>query len=506
MTTTTQPDARPWSPPSSDETPLAEDEREQDAKVDRSLRARDRAERKRAGKAGNRANRRARLAQQRHDRQERRDQHYHQRALSARLRVTNPDRRLTSAWRAYTLFSIGTAAVILAALVWCSVTVGQALNMGFEGYMVESLFSVLLVISLGAQMYATRHGRTMPRGHRAIDVFLLAASLALNIVPWGVNTNWSEMARLPAHALPPLVLVAAVFMQYVLSRVFISILLEADRAVTTHHRAEDSQQPDHITDEPDQHPDQSLDHPDQLLDHQATDATTAASAEGPDPGTTSDWSGRGTDEPDHGQAPLDHQADHGQANPDESAKTQGIAWSSEHNQPHSDHAGTVANRTAPTTAGTQSPRRGQEWSSTRLTIPDHPASPDSAWSSSASSGPQPEQQPTGVLPAIRVEPDDDEDEERSALATRGMNPEDIAELLAPVAEALIAEDDFISRTDVTTYTDVNSSGTASKIQQLLKDRYPDHPEPTGRRKPERTRTITQAIADITAQPRLQTVR
>lgn len=470
ITATTQPE-KFYTPPS-DHADLTEDERQQEDKLARYLRRKDRGERKRAGTAIIRANRRARLAHQRARGRNHRDDHYHQRALAARLKVTNPDRKLTSAWRAYTLFSAAASLVAIAAIIWCSVTVGQALDIGFAGYMVEGLFSVLLVVSLGAQVYATRYGRPMLWWQYLLDGFLLMSSLVLNVVPWGAKTNWSEPAQLPAHALPPLALVAAVAMQYVLSKVFGGILMSAELA-------------DHYPDQVEQ----SSTEP----DHMVNLVTTGASGEDQGGATEPTWSDTDDSLPDQVEQDGRDGPDHPDPTPTATMNTQVTDWSD----------GPDRERSSMPTNPSPAPHRTQPIGHN----PTTPATTTASWSGTTSTAPALDH-PTMQIPTISdQQPDINTTEDmRMYLRTKGMSHDDIADLLAPVAEALMAEDDFISRADVTNLTDVNSSTTAGKIQQLLKDRYPDHPDPTGRRKPDRTRTIAHAIASTTGQPYLQSVR
>lgn len=481
----------PYTPPS---TGWAEHEDEADAKLARYLRGKDRRERKRAGKAGIRANRRTRWTRQRLESRERRDQRYHQRALAARRKVTNPDRKLTAAWRAYTGFAAAAGAVALAALLWMSVSVGKALTMGFAGYLVEGQFSVLLIVSVGTQVYATRHGHTVPKWQYVLDAFLLASSLVLNIVPWGTNTGWNELAALPAHALPPIALVCAVLMQYVLARVFGSILTEAHHATTASadHMGADGRET------PDQWSGDLSDVPDQV-EQTPTRPQPAATSDSDDGATDSSleaiWSGNTDSVPDHGPEHPDQVERDGRAEPD-----------------HPDHE-------LPEPTNTQV--------SVRSGAPDHsrsgssptPASPDAsrsvvghmtpqsgtatpAWSGNDSTAPQLVEQPTKQIPTTPAGQSD----EQVMLLTQGLSHDEVADALAPVARALIDEGDFVSRADITNITDIKSSTTAGQVQQRLKERYPDHPAPTGRRKPERTRTIARALTTVTGKRYLQSVR
>lgn len=103
--------------------------------------------------------------------------------------------------------------------------------------------------------------------------------------------------------------------------------------------------------------------------------------------------------------------------------------------------------------------------------------------------------------------DFDTDGDRILVKVRSMrDPEQIADVLAPIAEALAAEDDFLSRADITAITDINSSTTAGQVLKAVQALFPDHPSPTGRRKPDRERTIAAAVAKMTGQAHLKSVR
>jgi hypothetical protein len=92
------------------------------------------------------------------------------------------------------------------------------------------------------------------------------------------------------------------------------------------------------------------------------------------------------------------------------------------------------------------------------------------------------------------------------IPVNGKTKDEIADLLSPIAKALAAEDDFLSREDVVALTGIRSRGTAGQILQLVKNRHPGHPDASGRRKPDRIRTIAHAVAQLTGRPHLNAVR
>lgn len=192
-------------------------ERQADRKLAERLRATARREQLRDGREQLRRRHRARA-----------DERWSSRAVGARERLLNPDRRLASSYRRYIVLSSVTVALIVAGVAWMSVTVHHGL-VGVDGpwiaYLVEPLASVLLVVSMFAQFTAVAHGRRNPWWFIVLDVALVAASLLLNVVPWGLRFGW-DLGDLIAHILPPLLIAAAVVVNHMLNSLFSAIFAD----------------------------------------------------------------------------------------------------------------------------------------------------------------------------------------------------------------------------------------------------------------------------------------
>lgn len=190
---------------------LSPRERWADRRVAQRVRAAQRRERRRAGTDAVRDARRDRT-----------DGLWSARARRARERLLNPNRRLAATYRRYVALSVVTMTLIVIGVLWMSSTVHDGL-VGVDGswsaYFVEPLASALLVVSMFAQFTAVENGEKNPRWFICLDGALAAASLLLNIVPWGLRYGWSP-GDLLAHALPPLLVAAAVVVNHMLNNLF----------------------------------------------------------------------------------------------------------------------------------------------------------------------------------------------------------------------------------------------------------------------------------------------
>lgn len=194
---------------------LSPSERAADRKVTEKIRGKERDERKRAG-----------IEQTRSARLLRSDDRWSSRARRSRDRLLNPNRRLAATYRRYRGLSVVPPVLIAAGVAWMSATVHDGL-VGVDGpwlaYLVEPMASILLVVSMIAGFTAIQNGEDAPRLLVRIDVALAAASLLLNVVPWSLRYGW-DIGMLIAHALPPLLIIAAVVVHHTLSTVFSTIL------------------------------------------------------------------------------------------------------------------------------------------------------------------------------------------------------------------------------------------------------------------------------------------
>lgn len=196
---------------------LSDAELAADRRVAETVRARARAEQRRAG-----------LAQVRAARAERSEGWWLARARRARDRRTSPDRRLVAVHRRHVALTTATFLLLVAGIAWTSITVHDGLvgvHGSWTGYLVEPLASVLLVVSMFAQFTAVENGQRVARAWIALDVALVGASLALNIVPWGFRYGW-DAGSLLGHVLPPALIAAAVVVHHLLTRLFGELLAE----------------------------------------------------------------------------------------------------------------------------------------------------------------------------------------------------------------------------------------------------------------------------------------
>lgn len=186
-------------------------ERRADRRVAERLRAAERAERRRTG-----------LAQVAAARRERRETRWSGRASASKDRLLDPSRRLTATYRRYVGLSCVPPLLIAFGVLFMSIVVHDGVvGVGgpWYGYLIEPMASLLLVVSLLVGFTAVQNGRAVPRGLWILDAGLAAASMALTVVPWGLRYGFEPGTTL-AHALPPLLVVAAVVVAHVLHAVF----------------------------------------------------------------------------------------------------------------------------------------------------------------------------------------------------------------------------------------------------------------------------------------------
>lgn len=186
-------------------------ERRADRRVAERLRAAERAERRRTG-----------LAQVAAARRERREARWSGRAAVSKDRLLDPNRRLTATYRRYVGLSCVPPLLIAFGVLFMSIVVHDGVvGVGgpWYGYLIEPMASLLLVVSLLVGFTAVQNGRAVPRGLWVLDAGLAAASMALTVVPWGLRYGFEPGATL-AHALPPLLVAAAVVVAHVLHAVF----------------------------------------------------------------------------------------------------------------------------------------------------------------------------------------------------------------------------------------------------------------------------------------------
>lgn len=186
-------------------------ERAKDAVVHQEIRAKERAETRRAG-----------FAAARDQRRQRRQEAWIARAERARLRILDPARALASDHRRWTHSTFLVFALLAGGVAFMSRTVHHGL-VGIDGtwlaYAVEPLASVLLVVSLVAQFTAKQRDLAVPRGAVTFDIGLAVASLLLNTIPWGLRFGW-DASSLTVHLLTPALVFGAVIVWHLTSRIY----------------------------------------------------------------------------------------------------------------------------------------------------------------------------------------------------------------------------------------------------------------------------------------------
>ncbi|MCG8918272.1 hypothetical protein L6E12_21040 [Actinokineospora sp. PR83] len=215
----------------------SEAEERKDREVAETIRTKARRERKRAGKAEIR--RRSRV---------RRQDRWDARADRARHRILDPARALGADYRKLVASSGVVFALLAGGVAWMSRTVHHGL-VGVDGpivgYLVEPLASVLLVVSLVAQFTARARGIAVPRGFYWFDGALAAASVLLNVLPWGLRFGWNA-GDLLVHLLVPALVVGAVVAWHLVSGLYgeaiaaskdAPVVIFKDDAVTAEHLA-----------------------------------------------------------------------------------------------------------------------------------------------------------------------------------------------------------------------------------------------------------------------------
>lgn len=193
------------------ETVRGQDEQTADRDVAKKIRKKRRKEHLRAGRAQVRDASRTRRQQQSQSRAER-----------ARERVINPDRALATDHQRWLYSTIALFALLAGGVLFMSDTVKLGLfgaAGSWLGYIVEPLASVLLVVSVLAQLTARQRELPIPRGAVAFDLGLGLASLLLNTIPWGVRYGFDPATTL-VHTLVPLLVIAAVVAWHLASRIY----------------------------------------------------------------------------------------------------------------------------------------------------------------------------------------------------------------------------------------------------------------------------------------------
>lgn len=192
----------------------SEQERDADRQVAEKVRTKQRTDRLRAGRA-----------QVRHDRRARRHSQWDQRAERARARILDPARALTSDYRRWVATAAALFALVAAGIAFMAISVHHGVvgvHGPWFGYLIEPLASVLLATSLAAQFTARQRGATVPRSFMAFDA-AIAASVLLNVVPYGVRYGWETTSLLP-HLLAPLLVTSAVVGWHLASGMFATVL------------------------------------------------------------------------------------------------------------------------------------------------------------------------------------------------------------------------------------------------------------------------------------------
>src|SRR5699024_4162597 len=193
----------------------SEQERDADRVVAEKVRTKQRADRLRAGRSQVRLDRRAR----RHSR-------WDQRSERARARILDPARALASDYRRWVATATALFALVAAGVGFMAISVHHGVvgvTGPWYGYLIEPLASVLLVASLAAQFTGRQRGSSVPRSFLAFDAAIAAASLLLNVVPYGVRYGFDATSLVP-HLLAPLLVTGAVVGWHLASGMFATVI------------------------------------------------------------------------------------------------------------------------------------------------------------------------------------------------------------------------------------------------------------------------------------------
>lgn len=171
-------------------------------------------------------------------RQVQRDNRWSGRARRARERLLNPNRRLAATYRRYICLSAMTVALVVIGVVWMSDVVHDGVvgkDGSWLGYLVGPLSTVLLVVSMAAQFTAVEHGEKVSKRFVWLDGGIVVADLLMSIVPWSLRYGWAAEDVIP-HCIPPLLIMAAVVVNYMLNRLFGGIFQAVHLELEDTHR------------------------------------------------------------------------------------------------------------------------------------------------------------------------------------------------------------------------------------------------------------------------------
>lgn len=186
-------------------------EREQDRQVHQEIRAKQRAETRRAGFAAVRRARWGRFQARLDEMAER-----------TRERLLDPARTLGTDYRRWMVTSVILFSLLAGAAAFMARTVHHGvvgMTGTWLGYLIEPLASLVLVLSMIAQYTARQRGISIPRTFIALDGALALASLVLMTVPWGLRYGW-DGSTLLSHSLLPLLMVLCVTVWHMASGIY----------------------------------------------------------------------------------------------------------------------------------------------------------------------------------------------------------------------------------------------------------------------------------------------
>lgn len=159
------------------------------------------------------------------------DARWHQRALSARRRLTSPDARLAQLHRNASWSARALIGVVLLGMVWSGVNVQHNLvpsgdmsdPLYWLSYGIEAMISVPLIVIMVAATTAARWGRELPR--RAVvpvELTLLAITVGLNAGPHIIGTP--EPSRALEYAIAPVMVGVVIWLHAWVSQHYAKLL------------------------------------------------------------------------------------------------------------------------------------------------------------------------------------------------------------------------------------------------------------------------------------------
>ena len=198
---------------------MTEEEIQDERALHEWMRAKRRAQRRRAFRWELAQELRARKALARSNRRDERERQWHAEALDARRRATSPDSIIGRLYRRMTLMSRNFRIAMVIPFVWSAINVGRNLMPGgpagvtwwalwIASFLFEAMVSVPILETMRLSTTAAESGHQVERA-RAIGAALLLVSVLLNVGPQVAQSDWGHAA---AYSLAPTMVVVLMWM------------------------------------------------------------------------------------------------------------------------------------------------------------------------------------------------------------------------------------------------------------------------------------------------------